>query len=246
MKTGPICEVNFRTNSRCLARQIYGCVFFNMGRTITAIKVQKRNPQRVAIYLDGEFAFGLARIVAAWLNVGKALSDEEILRYQEQDTLEVAYQKALHFISYRPRATAEVQKKLVEKGFSEAVIVETLDRLQRNGLLDDAQFAQAWVENRTTFRPRSRRVLAFELRQKGIVDETIDQALGEAIDEESLAYEAGQRPARRLAGLEAREFRTRVGAFLARRGFPYDVVRPVVDRLWSEFHQAGDTPEPDQ
>jgi len=211
-----------------------------MGRTITAIKVQKRNPQRVAIYLDGEFAFGLARIVAAWLNVGKVLSDEDILNYQDQDTLEVAYQKALHFISYRPRTTAEVQKKLVDQGFSEPVIVETLDRLQRNGLLNDAQFAQAWVENRMTFRPRSRRVMAFELRQKGIVDETIDQTLGEQIDEESLAYAAGQRQGRRLAGLDMREFRTKLGAFLGRRGFSYDVVRPVVDRLWAELHQPGD------
>ncbi len=211
-----------------------------MARTITAIKVQKRNPQRVAIYLDGEFAFGLARIVAAWLNIGKVLSEEDILKYREQDTREVAYQKTLHFISYRPRAAAEVQKKLVDQGFSEPVVVETLDRLQRNGLLDDAQFAQAWVENRMTFRPRSRRVMAFELRQKGIVDETIDQALGERIDEETLAYAAGQRQARRLAGLDMRQFRTKLGAFLARRGFPYDVVRPVVDRLWAEVHQPGD------
>jgi regulatory protein len=239
MITGPL-EVNFRTNSRCLARQMYGCVFFNMAGMITAIKVQKRNPQRVAIYLDGEFAFGLARIVAAWLNVGKALSDEDILKFKEQDTLEVAYQKALHFISYRPRATAEVQKKLVEKGFSEPDVVETLERLQRNGLLNDAQFAQAWVENRMAFRPRSRRVMAFELRRKGLVDETIDQALGEQVDEESLAYEAGRRQARRLAGLERREFRTKLGAFLGRRGFSYDVVRPVVDRLWAEASQPED------
>ena len=212
-----------------------------MAGTITAIKVQRRNPQRVAIYLDGEFAFGLARIVAAWLNIGKELSDEDILKFKAQDTLEVAYQKALHFISYRPRATAEVQKKLVEKGFSEAVVVDTLDRLQRNGLLNDAQFAQAWVENRMTFRPRSRRVMAFELRQKGLVDETIDQALGEQVDEESLAYQAGQRQARRLAGLELKEFRVKLGAFLGRRGFSYDVVRPVVDRLWAELAPADDS-----
>jgi regulatory protein len=211
-----------------------------MAGTITAIKVQKRNPQRVAIYLDGEFAFGLARIVAAWLNIGKELSDEDIAKFKAQDTLEVSYQKALHFISYRPRATAEVQKKLVDKGFSEPVVVETLERLQRNGLLNDAQFAQAWVENRMTFRPRSRRVMAFELRQKGLVDETIDQALGEQVDEESLAYQAGQRQARRLAGLEPREFRVKLGAFLGRRGFSYDVVRPVVDRLWAELTPTGD------
>ncbi len=219
---------------------------FNMDRTITAIKVQKRNPQRVAVYLDGEFAFGLARIVAAWLNVGKVLSDEDIRKYQEQDTLEVAYQKALHFISYRPRSTAEVQNKLAEKGYSEPVIAETIDRLKRNGLLNDSQFAQSWIENRASFRPRSRRVMAYELRRKGIEDETIDQTLNEAVDEEALAYSAGQRQARKLAGLEFREFRIKLGAYLGRRGFSYDVIRPVVDRLWAEVRQAQETEESGQ
>ena len=54
-------------------------------RKITAIEVQKRRPNRVNIHLDGEFAFGLARIVAAWLRVGQELSEEKIEELQAKN-----------------------------------------------------------------------------------------------------------------------------------------------------------------
>src|SRR5574340_1235861 len=123
--------------------------------TITALKVQKRNPNRVNVYLDGEFAFGLARIVAAWLRVGMMLSDEKIEALQIQDAGEAAYQQALRFISYRPRSEMEIRKKLVEKGTDEKVIEVVSTRLKNAELMGDEQFARTWVENRSTFRPRS-------------------------------------------------------------------------------------------
>ena len=88
-----------------------------MGK-ITALKVQKRNPNRVNVYLDDEFAFGLARIVAAWLHIGQELSVDKIALLQAQDAGEVAYLQALHFISFRPRSEVEVHRKLAEKGAS--------------------------------------------------------------------------------------------------------------------------------
>ena len=209
-----------------------------MEHTITAIKLQRRNSQRVSIFLDGEYAFGLARIVAAWLTVGRVLSDDEIEDYKEQDTLEVAYQSALRFISYRPRTESEIQKKLNEKNYSEPVIAQVVERLQRNGLINDFQFAQSWVENRSTFRPRSHRALAFELRQKGVPEDMIEQVIAGTSDEETLAYQAAERKAQRFAELDRRDFRMKLAAFLGRRGFNYEVILPVVDRLWTENHQA--------
>jgi len=214
-----------------------------MDHTITAIKVQKRNGQRVAIYLDGEFAFGLARILAAWLTVGRVLNDDEIAKYKEQDTQEVAFQGALHFISYRPRTVSEIQKKLADKGFSEPVIVQVVERLQRNQLLNDLQFAQSWVENRSAFHPRSRRALAFELRQKGIQEDLIEQAIADTSDEESLAYQAAERKAQHLTDLEKQAFRVKIAAFLGRRGFNYETILPVIERLWTENHRAGSEAE---
>jgi regulatory protein len=129
-----------------------------MERKITALKAQKRNQNRVSVYLDGEFAFGLARIVAAWLHVGQTINEQQILKLQSQDTVEVAFQKALRHLSYRPRSEAEVRQKLDTSGYTEAVIETVITRLLENKLIHDPQFAQMWIENRSTFRPRSRRV----------------------------------------------------------------------------------------
>lgn len=208
-----------------------------MGK-ITALKVQKRNPNRVNIYLDDEFAFGLARITAAWLHLGQELSADKIASLQAQDAGEVAYQQALHFISFRPRSEDEVRKKLAEKGAEPEIIESVLARLRTAQLVGDEQFARKWIDNRSTFRPRSHRMLRYELHQKGVGEVFIQQALAEAENEPDLAYQAGRKYARRLEGLDWELFRKRISGFLGRRGFSYGTIAPVVRQIWDEIHST--------
>jgi regulatory protein len=207
---------------------------YSMDREITALKAQKKNPNRISVYLDGEYAFGLARIVAAWLRIGQQLSEEDINRLKQQDTMEVAYQRGLRFLGYRSRSEAEIQRKLSEQGFEESVVAATIQRLKNNGFLGDEQFARDWVENRSTFRPRSKRMLALELRQKGVGEEEIQKALAETGDEENLAYQSASKYAHRLAGLDWETFRKRLGAYLMRRGFSYGTIAPIIRQVWEE------------
>ena len=208
-------------------------------KKITAIQVQRNNPNRVNVYLNGEFAFGLARIVAVWLQVGQMLDEGKIAELQAEDSRERAMQQALLFLSYRARSENEIRKNLSKHEIPDAVIEETIERLRREGFADDKKFASAWVENRSTFRPRGRRALALELRQKGIDDHTIESAL-EGTDDEALAYEAGQKKVRKLKVQEWTEFRKKMSEFLARRGFSYSVIAPIVKRLWNEAHAEGE------
>ena len=211
-----------------------------MDRKITALKAQKKNPNRVSVFLDGEYAFGLAKIVAAWLQVGQILDDEKIAALKEQDNSEVAFQKALRFLSYRPRSESEIQKKLTDQGFEVSVIEEVLARLRDNRLTGDPEFARTWIENRNTFRPRSHRLLAFELRQKGVAEDVIQDTLADSVDEEELAYQAAIRYARRLEGAEWDTFRQKLSGFLGRRGFGYGTIAPVVRKVWSETRSEGE------
>ena len=202
---------------------------------ITAIEPQKHNPDRVNIQLDGEFAFGLTRFIAAPLKVGQELSEEQIASLQAGETRELAYQQALLYLSFRPRSVSEIRRNLKKHEIPDEVIDATLERLQTARLADDGQFARAWVENRAAFRPRGRRALEAELRQKGLSDEAAQSVLKD-VDEESLAYQAGLKKVRRFESLPWNEFRTKLSEFLARRGFPYSVISPVVSRLWNETH----------
>ena len=205
-----------------------------MTKKITALTPQVKNKERVNVYLNDKFAFGLAAIIAARLKVGQALSDEEIARLRALDEVEEAYNKTLNYLSYRPRSRAELERYLRDKRVSDNARAQVLERLARAQLVNDAEFAQYWVENREHFAPRSKRALRAELRQKGLSDEDAQTALSE-VDEEHSAYEAGRKRAARMNALDRETFYRRLSGFLQRRGFGYDVVKSVVTRLWKEF-----------
>jgi regulatory protein len=78
-------------------------------KKITALTAQKRDPNRLNVYLDGEFAFGLARITAVWLKVGDNLDEQKIKQLQVEDSNERAIQQALLFLSYRVRTSASTK-----------------------------------------------------------------------------------------------------------------------------------------
>jgi regulatory protein len=211
-----------------------------MPKRITGIELQKKNQQRVNVFLDGTFAFSLSRIVAAWLQVGQEISDEKIQQLQDEDRQEHNYQRALHYLAYKPRSTAELHKYLLHHQVDEIEAAAVLERLQKSGLLNDNSFAEAWIENQNEFRPRGRRALAYELRQRGIDDQTIQESLAD-LDEEALAYQAALKKSRTLKNSDWSEFQTKLSTFLARRGFDYDTVRSVVKQVWEEQRNSPPT-----
>lgn len=206
--------------------------------TITALKAQKRNPERINVYLDGTFAFGLARIVAAWLRIGQELSEEKIEQLRAKDTLEKGVQAALTLLSYRPRAEAEIGARLKEKGYSAEDIAVILTRLRETGLTGDAQFARVWAENRADLRPRGRRLIRAELRSKGVAENEIEQALATIPDESEMALVAARKAARKLRDLDWETFRNKLSGHLARKGFSFDTISPILRQVWQELQES--------
>jgi regulatory protein len=208
-----------------------------MAGRITSLEPQKRSKDRVSVYLDEEFAFGLAGFVATKLKVGEWLSDEMIAELQAADGIERAHGRALDYLSYRPRSEAELRGYLDEKGFSEAVVTEVMARLEHVGLIDDAAFASYWRDNRARFRPRGKRMLEFEMAQKGLSSSLIEEALDE-YDEEAAVRAAAYEQLRRLQHLPPDECRRRLFQRLARRGFSYELIQEALAS--QEFPQLND------
>ncbi|NJN54807.1 MAG: hypothetical protein HC804_08690, partial [Anaerolineae bacterium] len=186
--------------------------------TITALTTQRRNPNRVSVFLDGEFAFGLAAITAVPLRIGQELTADKMQQLQEADELENAKESAIRFVEVRPRSIAEVRTRLRQKGFAETAVDHACERLQAVGLLDDLIFAQYWVEQRETFKPRSQMALRQELQQKGVSREIIDSVLTE-VDDTAVARAAALKQAPRWQHLPEEEFKLKLNGHLQRRGF---------------------------
>ena len=207
---------------------------------VTALKQQARNSARVNVYLDGEFALGLAKILAVRLALGQELDEAALERLRQADAVEMAHERALHFLGPRPRSEAEIRQRLAKAKVPEEAVAAVLVRLRQAGLVDDKAFASYWVDNRTSFRPRSKRLLQLELRQKGLGDEELKAALAN-VDDVKAAYTVAKQRAGRLRELEHLEFKRKLGSFLARRGFNYDTIEPIVERVWNELHDGLET-----
>jgi regulatory protein len=205
-----------------------------VNRTITALEVQKHDKERVNVYLDGEFAFGLPVIDAVRLQKGQLLSEEDIAALQVIDDVTRAFDQAMSLLARRPYSTAEIRRYLESKKIAPPVIDEALARLTQFGYLDDRAFASFWIESRERFRPRGPRALQYELQQKGIPSDIIAASL-EYLDAHESARRAAGEKTHRLRGQTRAEFQNKLGAFLVRRGFSYDIAREVMDQLISEL-----------
>ncbi len=201
-----------------------------MAGTITALKFQQRNKERVNVYLDGEFAFGLAATEAARLRKGQSLSDGEIAALQALDDRQRAFDQAVRFLSYRPRSRAEVERYLRDKKMAADVIADVIERLEQANYLNDEAFARFWVENRAEFKPRSRRALQYELRQKGLSSQAIDHALDETQDDEAAAWHAVEGRLARWAGMPRDVLRQKLAGYLSRRGFNYEIISTIFEK----------------
>ena len=206
-----------------------------MKRTITALEIQKGNKERVNVYLDGEFAFGLPIMEAARLKKGQTLSPTEIEALRTVDVVSQAYDHAVRLLARRPYSRAEIRRNLAAKQYPPHVIDEVLAKLGERGYVDDRAFARYWIENRERFKPRGPKALRYELRRKGIADAIIEEALS-GLDPLDSARRAAQQRARRLRGLSRRDARQKLGQYLARRGFGYDTIRDVVTEILNDLN----------
>ncbi len=200
---------------------------------MTAIRLQSKNKDRANVELDGEFAFGLAKILAVGLKVGQYLGPERVEELRAQDEVEQGYRRAAKLIARRPRSERELRHYMRRRDVSEAAQEGILDRLRQAGLADDQAFARAWVENRMAFRPRGAAALRAELRSKGIPGQAIENALSE-LDEDEAAFRAALKAARRYRSLDWELFHKRMRGYLARRGFHTHQIRTVIPRVWRE------------
>ncbi len=199
---------------------------------VTAIEPQKNRKDRVNIYLDGVFAFGLNQEVVLKLNLrpGDEIEErviDEILLAEERTR---AKEKALSLLSYRARSVEELRKRLKEKGFSDRTVEKVIEDFVRVGLLDDKKFASDYVHSKMIQKPMGKRMLREELFSRGIDEETAEKAIEEAYSERSevdVARDLFRRRMKRYRGDDVK-LRKKLSDFLRRRGFDWDVINTVL------------------
>ena len=141
-------------------------------------------------------------------------------------------QKAIKFISIRPRSQKEIlsylQRKSSKNQEKQKIVLRELLNL---GLVDDEAFVDWWLEQRATFRPKGKRALKMELRFKGIERDLIERSLAEKVDEEALAKKSALKKMFSLKGLPPEAQKEKLIGFLSRRGFSWEIIRKTLDEI---------------
>lgn len=197
---------------------------------VTEIRQQK-NKNRVNVYLDGVFGFGidLDNLVLSEIKEGKEFAEEEIEKIIKKAELQKTWEKLLKFASLRPRSEKEIKVWLKRKKIHESLHEDLFNRLKHLDLMDDKKFAEWWVEQRITFKPKGKRALTVELRQKGIKKEIIEKVLSDSpIDEEKMAKELLTKNSYKWEKLPSLKAKQKMSEFLLRKGFSWEIVKRMV------------------
>ncbi len=201
---------------------------------IATIRTAGRGRQRLLTLSDGrEFLFTDEAVERAHAREGMAITTELLEALEGAEWRVNAHEAALRLLSFRPRSESEMRMRLSMRGIGPDAIEDEVARLRDAGLLNDQEFARAWVENRKQTAPRGRRMLRYELLGRGIEPEAVDAVTSE-LDDGATALELARRRARTAPRDSYEKFVAKVGGFLRRRGFDYAVSASATKQAWEE------------
>lgn len=215
--------------------------------TVTAIRAQVRQSQRVSIDIDGEFAIGVSLDTLAHegIFVGQHLDQHHIDRLVASDNYDRAKQSALRLLEIRPRSRRELTDRLRQKAYDTTTISAVCARLTEAGLIDDHAFATYLVEQRLRTASRGSGAIQRDLSKHGITKDAISTLsqqhdIGASDADHALLY--ARKLANRLRGLDKATYTRRLSGVLLRRGYPMSAVRAAIQTCWAERTEHTEAP----
>ena len=177
------------------------------------------------------------------LGIGARLTAVELEALAREAGDAEAMDRAVHYLSYRPRTCVEVRRYLGRHGLT-IHADSAIERCVELGYLDDAGYAQAFVRERIRLKPRGRPRLISELAARGVERQIAEQAVNAALAEEEvteadLLRDVALRRVRALRDLDPPVARRRLASFLDRRGFRSGAIRDLVRELLPDEPDAG-------
>ena len=199
---------------------------------ITKITTQKRNKSRYNIFIDHQYAFSVDEDVLVQYNLhkGMEIDDREVIDVLGADSLNQSYLLAINYLSYRMRSIKEVNDYLIKKEVDPAHVERIIVRLLNEGLLNDEQFANAFITDRINLTSKGPGLIKRELIEKGIKVDIIDAGLKVFSFDSQLekAVKWAERSLKRRSRDSYRKRVERLRTALIRQGFANDVITEVL------------------
>ncbi len=203
---------------------------------ILSIEKARRGGKFIVNLDDGkELLLSKEVIIDHGLRRNDDISGNMLQKILEAQSYQDGYRAAVRLLNYRMRTEHELNQRLQKKDFDARTIKRVIDKLRAVGMIDDSRFAEAFVEGRIASKPIGKRELQRRLREKGVSRETSQRVLSSIVDDDVQAALAARAAAQKMPSLKRFDVRKRqekLIAFLARRGFDWDVIKKVVRKVF--------------
>lgn len=203
---------------------------------ITAIEPQKRRKNRLAIFIDNVFAFGVDADVAAKFNlqVDRILDQTTIQAILDEEEYRRALERAYRFLAARARSEQELRNRLRDYRYPPYIIERVVVRCRELGYIDDSAFALQYAAGRLQSRPMARWLLVRELIERGVSENLAERAARrafEAVDERHLAQTLAEKKWRVLRKQSPQKAKQKLTQFLRSRGFDWEIIQEVLQSI---------------
>lgn len=204
---------------------------------ITGIEIQKRNKNRVNLYVDNEYLLSLQAELVYKYNLSKnqEIDEEKLLEIARADDYEKAKNKALNSLSKVEKSEKKIREKL-SADFDEEVIEEVVEFLKKHELVDDERFAEMIVSNDLKFKRVGKNRIKQNLYTKGIKREYIESAISDIdsdVELENAIYLAKKRLPR-IKDKDINKVKNKLYQHLSYKGFSYDIIKSAIREVLEE------------
>ncbi|MCR1949623.1 MULTISPECIES: recombination regulator RecX [unclassified Clostridium] len=202
---------------------------------ITKIEVQKRNKERVNIYIDNEYSFSLSAelVYKEGLKINEKIDLEKMKSIAKEDNYMKCKNAALRIVEKSYKSEKELKDKLLLKGYDNLTIDKTLSFLKEYNFLSDTNYVKMYVKDRS--RLQGKKKIKYDLIKKGINDNLIEREISNIDEEEEkeVAYNMALKKYNVLSKRESDKYKLsqKIYRFLLSKGYDYDTVSYVVKRV---------------
>ena len=205
-----------------------------MGK-VTKIEVQKRNKERVNVYIDNVYAFSAYSelIYKENLKVNSEVDEEKLLRIAQKENVSKCKETALRIIERSYKTEKEMQNKLIEKGYDSESVGIAINFLKEYNFINDNNYVKMYIKDRISTQGKQK--IKYSLIRKGISADIIEEFLEdiESEDEKSAAIELAKKKYKSISRTETDRFKlwNKLCRYLVGRGYDYSVSKEVVNEV---------------
>jgi len=152
------------------------------------------------------------------------------MKTNQSNTPSTPFNKALKYLSYKNRSTKEIYDYLKKKDFSDNEITEAIEKLIEYKFLDDTNFSEIFIRDRQ-LKGRSKRMISYELKQKGVNKETTEMSLNKAQEDLKTAKEYIEKRMHQFDRLDPEKSKQRIIGRLQSRGYNWDIIKEVLKKF---------------